>query len=79
MKWYHYILIFFSFYCMLSFIFYDFEIDKNKIKSCNLRKNNKENNFDDKTLKVLTKRSLEFESRLNDLEFKLLKQERLRK
>ena len=32
-------------------------------------------NFDDKTLKVLTKRSLELESRFNDLEFKLLQQE----
>lgn len=78
MKWYHYILIFLSFYSVISFIFDDFRID-NKIKSCNLRKNNKENNFDDKTLKVLTKRSLELESRLNDLEFKLLRQERLRK
>ena len=78
MKWYHYILIFFGFYSIISFVFDDFGID-NKIKSCNLRKNNKENNFDDKTLKVLTKRSLELESRLNDLEFKLLRQERLRK
>lgn len=78
MRWYHYILTFICFYSVISFVFDDFRID-NKIKSCNLRKNNKENNFDDKTLKVLTKRSLELESRLNDLEFKLLRQKKLRK
>ena len=75
MKWYQYILIFISFYSIISFVFDNFGID-NKIKSCNFRKNNKENNFDDKTLKVLTKRSLELESRLNDLEFKFLRHER---
>lgn len=78
MNWYQYILIFFSFYSIISFVFDNFGID-NKIKSCNLRKNNKEYNLDDKTLKVLTKRSLELESRLNDLEFKFLRHERERK
>ena len=77
MKWYYYIFIFFSFYCILTFIFDNHETNKNN--NCYLRKDNKKNNFDDKTLKVLTKRSLELESRINDLEFKFLRQERLRK